>query len=517
MPATSSALRADRTSPAATGLRRDPWLTWRIPLIVAVVALVVRLSVVLRGGGLFGYYGYDDGVYYAAAASFTFGRLPYRDFVLLHPPGIMLALSPFAALGRLISDRDAMAVARVAFLLIGVLNTALTARLAGRLGRTAAVVAGGFAAVWVHAVYIDRVPLLETLGNLLLLVALLLLWQRRRLSAGSAELLAGVALGLGVCVKAWGVVPLGILGLTLLITRGWRAAVRLGAAAAVTGVVVCGPFLLAAPRAMVRMVVLDQTGRPEVGPSTVARPPLLLGVTTYLGKQNVPLVVAVAVVAWLVVLGFTALALREPRARLWVGLLVAHLLVLMAAPVYFAHYSAFLVVPLALVLGAGAAVLARSVRDRSDALRRALAVSGTAVLALLGLASASLTFGLSYPGARLAAFVPEAGCVRADDPGGLIQLNVLSRNLRRGCPVDVDFTGLTYDRLARHRADGTPVSRRRNVAWQSYARTYLTSGSATVLVRGAGNGFSQATRRELGELPVLGQVGRWQVLGPPTR
>jgi alpha-1,2-mannosyltransferase len=517
VPATSSALRADRTSTVATGRRRDPWVTWRIPLIVAVVALAVRLSVVLRGGGLFGYYGYDDGVYFSAAASFTFGRLPYRDFLLLHPPGIMLALSPFAALGRLIGDRDAMALARVVFLLIGVLNTALTARVAGRLGRTAAVVAGGFTAVWVHAVYVDRVPLLEPLGNLLLLVALLLLWQRRRLGAGPAELLAGVVLGLSVCIKAWGVVPLGVIGLALLITRGWRAALRLAGGAAVAGLVVCGPFLLAAPRAMIRMVVLDQTGRPEIGPSAVERPPLMLGVTSYLGKQNLPLIVLLSLVIGLVILALTALALREPRARVWVALLVAHAAVIMAAPVYFAHYSAFLAVPLALVLGAGAAGLARVLRGRSLALRRGLAVAGTAVLALIGVSTASLAFGAPYPGDRLAAYVPQAGCVRADDPGALIQLNVLSRNLRRGCTVHVDFTGLTYDRLARHRQDGTPISRRRNATWQRYARAYLTSGSSTVLVRGAGNGFSRATLRQLGQLPVLGKVGQWRVLGPPTR
>jgi hypothetical protein len=500
-----------RTSVAAR--RRDPWITWRIPLLVAVVALAVRLSVVLRGGGLFGYYGYDDGVYYSAAASFLFGRLPYRDFLLLHPPGILLALSPFAELGRLTSDRDAMAVARVAFLLLGALNTALTARLAGVLGRTAAVAAGGVTAVWVHAVYVDRVPLLEPLGNLFLLVALLLLSQQRRLRASRAEVLAGVALGLGICIKVWGVVPLAIVGIAVVLTRGWRAGVRMGIGTAVAGLVVCGPFFLAAPRAMFRMLVTDQTGRPEIGPSTVERPPLMLGVTAYFGKQNLPLIVAISLTVGLLLLALTALALREPRARVWVALLLGHVLVILAAPVYFAHYSAFLAVPLALVVGAGAAVVARHLRGRPLTLRRGAAAIAVTALAALGLLTASLSFGQPYPGARLEAFVPEKGCVRADDPGALIQLNVLSRNLQRGCTVHVDFTGITYDRLARTRPNGTPVSRRRNADWQRYARAYLMSGSATVLVRGAGNGFSRATMRELRQLPVLGQVGRWQVRG----
>ncbi len=67
-----------------SGVRRFLRSAWAIPVLVAVVALVVRLALVLRGGGLYGYMGYDDGVYYAAAAGLVFGRVPYRDFVLLH-------------------------------------------------------------------------------------------------------------------------------------------------------------------------------------------------------------------------------------------------------------------------------------------------------------------------------------------------------------------------------------------------------------------------------------------------
>jgi hypothetical protein len=122
--------------------------------------------------------GYDDGVYYTAAAKLVFGDLPYRDFVLLHPPAITLALAPFAELGRLTSDREGMAVARVAFMLLGALNAALTARVASVLGRGAALVAGGFAAVWIHAAYVERTTLLEPLGTLALLTVLLLLQPR---------------------------------------------------------------------------------------------------------------------------------------------------------------------------------------------------------------------------------------------------------------------------------------------------------------------------------------------------
>src|SRR3954452_5911526 len=152
LPTSSTALTAQEPSDLPSRTRTRHW-RWAIPVLVAVVALGVRLSADLRGGGLFGYYVYDEGVYFSAAASLLAGRLPYRDFVLLHPPGIMLALAPFAELGRLTSDRDALAVARVAWLLVGALNAALAARVAGVLGKWAALVAGLFAATWYHAAY----------------------------------------------------------------------------------------------------------------------------------------------------------------------------------------------------------------------------------------------------------------------------------------------------------------------------------------------------------------------------
>jgi hypothetical protein len=471
---------------------------------------------VLRGGGLYGYHGYDDGVYFSAAASLLFGRLPYRDFVLLHPPGIMLVLAPFAELGRLTSDRDAMAVARLAWLLLGALNAGLTARLAGVLGRPAALVAGLFAATWYHSAYGERVTLLEPVGNLALLTALLLLQRRGRLPERYAEVLAGVALGLGTCVKIWGVGPLAVIAVAVLVTRGWRAAGRVAAGAAAAGLVVCGPFLLAAPKAMVRMLVLAQGGRESNGYALWQKPAFFLGVPQYLGREHVAAIVVVTLVACAVLAAATRYALRIPTARLWVALLAVNTLMLLASPVFFAHYAEFLTVPLSLVLGAGAAgwLRTRAAAAAPRRLRPVVPVAIGAVLLLMGIGTASQSFGDRYPGDKLAAFLPAQGCVRADDPGALIQLDVLTRDLRRGCEIPVDFTGLTYYRPVR-RADGTIVPRGRDQRWQRRARSYLTSGSATVLIRRTGNSFNKATRQQLAALPVLGRVGRYKILGPP--
>ena len=54
---------------------------------LAVLAFLARLLPVMRGGGLSGLGVYDDGVYYSGAAAMVAGRVPYADFVLLHPRG----------------------------------------------------------------------------------------------------------------------------------------------------------------------------------------------------------------------------------------------------------------------------------------------------------------------------------------------------------------------------------------------------------------------------------------------
>src|SRR3954453_12975054 len=100
-------------------------------LPIALLAFVARLLPTLHGGGLGGYDDYDDGVYFAGSQALIAARLPYRDFVLLHPPGILLVLSPLAALARVLSVHRAFELARVAFMALVSLNAVLSAAVAG--------------------------------------------------------------------------------------------------------------------------------------------------------------------------------------------------------------------------------------------------------------------------------------------------------------------------------------------------------------------------------------------------
>ena len=156
--------------------------------------------------GLFGFGNYDDGVYYAAATGLVHGRLPYHDFLLLHPPGMPLLLTPFALGAQLASDSYGFAAARVAWMLLGALNAVLIWRILRPIGLLAALFGGLSYAVFYPAVYADKSTLLESPATTALLLAIILLEpvaRARSLPRGRA-IAAGALLGLAVTIKVWG-------------------------------------------------------------------------------------------------------------------------------------------------------------------------------------------------------------------------------------------------------------------------------------------------------------------------
>ena len=263
------------------------------------------------------------------------------------------------------------------------------------------------------------------------------------------------------------------------------------------------PFaVLDAPR-MLRFVVLDQLGRAP-GPASVATrlggmsgvdvtapPPPLVG-------REVLLVAGLVVVALC-----AALAWHHRRGRLWVVMLVAQLGVLVASPSYFLHYAAYSAPAAALVVAAGASTVR---------LVPALAASAAAATALcLATATMMTRPPPAFPASRIQAHLPETGCIRSDSPAALVLLDEASRTLEAGCRLPVDLSGQAYDVGARDRV-GRPVPRVHNTAWQRAAVRYLTSGSATVLVRPVGNGFDASTRAALDRMRIVERVGGVRVL-----
>ena len=502
------------SAPAPTAAQRLPAVLGGLPrgrhwrpgwasaqLGVFVVAVIARVSVVLRHGGLHGNYGYDAGVYFAAADAFVHGRLPYRDFVLIHPPVQMLVLSPFAALTHLTTDEAAFTATVLAFTVLGGVNALLVLRVARSLGlgHRRAALAALFYAVWFGAIGSEYLIKLEPVGNTLFLLGLLAVLRARDRASTRWAVVAGAAAGATVSVKIWWIVPV----LALLVWT-WRAVSPRAAGYALTGavvvsVVVDGPFFVASPRAMWSSVVTDQVSRGSISGSPLTRLADLSSITHLTGPLPLP-GQAVAGLAVLVAAAWVGRrAWTVPVARPVVVLCAIQGLLLLAAPSWFSYYSDFLAVPAALCVGAAAG---SGPRRRSWRPAAGWVVTGVMACVTVAAVASGRTAVRPFSGAAvLARGAASARCVLSDSPMGLIELNALSRSFTDGCRNWVDVTGRTYgpDRGAGRRID--------NLRWQRDLLAYLRSGDAVIVVRGSGTGVSAQTYRALHRDGVLARAG----------
>ena len=162
---------------AAVGPRRlggRPEALGAAPVFAAVliVAAANRLLPVLRGGGLAGVLGYDDAVYYAGAVGLVHGRLPYQDFLFLHPP------RRAAGLGAGRRPRDGGSVrrrggrsSRLVWMPMGCLTSLIVAGSCCRWAGSQPLAGGCLYAVFPGAVLVERTTLPEGLTNLCLAVS----------------------------------------------------------------------------------------------------------------------------------------------------------------------------------------------------------------------------------------------------------------------------------------------------------------------------------------------------------
>ena len=472
--------------------------------LLAVVAFGVRLVPTL-GPGLTGSPNYDPSVYYTAAVGFFCGRLPYRDFLLLHPPGVVLLLQPFAALGAWIGDPLALAATRVAFMAGGAIATALVYLLLRRQGRLAGVIGAGFYAVSPALAHVERAPWLEAPASLLLLVALVVL---RPGSSASPTLqawrpgVAGLLLSLAALTKLWGVALLVTVLVWLLVTRGLRSALVGVLGAAIGAVIVLAPFVAALPQ-LWDDVVLAQVQRPAVRTEAWARIADILAPGI---AANTPVVTALIILIAVVVLAAAVVAVRTPAGRLYVALLAVAVGVLLASPAWYPNYPAFAGAPLALVLGSAVGALT----DRLPRLGRRLVAAAASVLILAGATSQLLSRdGFTFPSSQLAASLSgRPGCVTIDHPIALILTDRLRTDLRNGCPLVADLSGYI------HVVDGSP-QRRDNPAFQKLMMDYLGGGETTVIMSGMWPGdFNQVNRDRVESWPVVGSAGTIVVRQP---
>jgi len=489
-------------------------------ITIFVVAFLARLIPAVFNGGFSGNYGYDASVYYAAASGMIHGRVPYRDFILLHPPGVMLFDAPFAWLGQLTSDHVGFVAANLTASLVSAVSATLVVRVAGHIGlpRAAALIGGLVYALWFGAIAAEYLARLEPLGNFFMLCGLLAYYKARSASrsprgAAVLQIASGVAFGAALSVKLWWVIPFVVVLIWQLgVERAYRRAALTMLGAVVVMIAVDGPFVLLARSRMWSMIVLDQLSRPS-GNNDLLKP---FGYLVF-GQSTGSAPGAVLVV--LVVVGGAGLAWaawrswRIPAARLIVVVLLAQLVQLGAEPSWFTFYADFITVPLALLIAAAAAPAVRERVGAVPPLERARigkAPVGVAVALLVLLALAlPRTLIESFPRARLAKAVATSRCVMSDSPMALIELDALARSFRPGCRNWVDVTGDRYeiDRLHRHAPRGAN--------YMQYNRdmlAYLSTGDALIFMHDPKMiGLGESTIYQLERGGVLATAGQFTI------
>ena len=358
------------------------------PLAVLAVALFARLGLMFGKGGGWGYaVDYDEGVYFSAASLVWRGALPYRDFVFVHPPGLLAWLLIPAGLGKLVlGPTHAFVLARWIAAFAGAASVSLVYRLAEKRGGLVAGLAAGLAlALYPEAVVVDRGVFLEPVLNLCCLT-LAFCVQRGTLGLAPEKrwlTFAGLAAGAAVAVKLWAGLWLLAALVTVLRAGGVRGVVRFCVWAAIAAAALMLPAAAAAPQAFLEQTLTFHTLRPPDGiPARWDRLTQLFS-WRHAGSDLLALVGLVAVLA--------RPGLRRTSlffALVFLGTLAAFL----ANTTYWEQYNAHLAPSSAVLAGIGAATLWGLVRARPMPLKLAGALALCA-LSLFSIVGTRRTFG----------------------------------------------------------------------------------------------------------------------------
>jgi hypothetical protein len=452
-------------SPARRRLSRAGWVI----VVATAVALGLRLLQLLLGGALLGVTEYDDGVYVGAAIRLVGGVLPYRDFVLVQPPGVVLLMAPVAALGKLTGTAWAMGTGRLLTAAAGAAAVPLTGLLVRHRGLLAVVIGCGVMAVYPDSILAARTVLQEPWLVLACLAGLLAVFDGDRLTTSGKRLAwGGVAFGFAGAIKLWAIFPIVIIAVICLPRIG-RVLAYLGGVAAGFLVPVL-PFLLSAPSSFVKGVVLAQLVRvDDARVPMVTRLADLSGIvssesTTVHVPAALAIIVAVLIIG-LVVACYAALWRLTPGPLRRAGSLLppldcfalataAILIIAFLWPVdFYYHYAGFFTPFLALAVALPVARLVRALRPvlrrRSPRLRfdRTVAwMAGGTFLAMViaGVVTESVAQPAYTPAAAADRVIPKGACVLTDQVALTITANRFTSGTP-GCPPVVDGFGTNLD------------------------------------------------------------------------
>jgi len=434
---------------------------WAVPAVIIAATLLavgLRLYDLSRPGYLFGISEYDDGTDFGSAIRLVRGAVPYRDFIMVQPPGITLIMLPVALITKGMGTITGMAVARVVTALASAAAVPVTGLLTRHRGFFATLVACGVLAIYPDSVMAARTVLLEPWLVLFCLLGALAVFDRDKISGSWPRLLlGGVLFGFAGAVKVWAILPVVVI-LALTARRPRRAAAY--AAGVVLGFCVpVLPFALTAPVTFYRSVIIAQLVRNDVMRIPQGyRLQQILGLVHVSQLPTPPLVIiGVVVVLALAAISLigSRLAHSAPPALDWFVTGTCALVVaafLWPADFYY-HYAGFLApfVGLVIALPVSRLFSALPAGETRRWIRRmrpwatAIAAATLVVLAVFQVIAESHEYS-GVPASEIAQvqrIIPPGACVATDQASYTIAINRFVSTVP-GCSLMIDGVGTDY-------------------------------------------------------------------------
>jgi Dolichyl-phosphate-mannose-protein mannosyltransferase len=462
-----------------------PWTLIAVIMTATLLAVGLRLYDLSRPGFLLGIDEYDEGTDFGSAIRLVHGALPYRDFIMVHPPGITLLMFPVALATRVMGTDTGMAVARVVTAMAGAAAVPLAGLVTRRRGLFAALVTCGVLAIFPDSVLASRTVLLEPWLVLFCLLGALAIFDGDQVASSTRRLLlGGVLFGFAGAVKVWAILP--VVVILVLTARRPRQAAVYAAGVALGFCVPVLPFALSAPTTFYRSVIVAQLFRNDIVRIPQGyRLQQMLGLTHF-PQLTTPALVIIGIVVVLLITAMTVLGSRlahsSPPALDWFATGTCALVVaafLWPADFYY-HYAAFLApfLPLALALPASrllAALPAGGIRARLTWLRPVTMMTAAAaivVLAVFQVIAESHNY-TSVPPTEIAAvqrLIPPGACVATDQASYTIAIDRFVSSVPQ-CSLMIDGLGIDYalsnGRNPQTGAAGSPTV---EAAWMSAFR-----------------------------------------------
>jgi hypothetical protein len=426
-----------------------------------LLALGLRFYQLSRPGYLLGVNEYDDGNYFGSAARLINGSLPYRDFLIVQPPGITLLMIPAALLSKVTGTAWGMGVGRILTVFAGAASVILVGLLVRHRGVLATVIACGISAVYPDSIQAAKTVLVEPWLVLFCLIGALAVFDRDHLARSGRRIFwGGVAFGFGGAVEPWAIFP--VIVVVVLLLR-WPRRLGLYVAGVAAGFLVpVVPFAALAPSKFYEATIIAQIGS-RANATRVAIWPRIQAMTG-LADLSHPTHLIEAVAAILIVgfvlggLGLRLLLTRRLPAALDLFAVGSTALVVAAflwPSQFHYHFGAFLAPFLGMAIALTAATLIPDPQPaaRTDWTLPAVMRWGTAGLAaLVILIMAGYQYGwergqvaklpLSAT-ARAQRLIPPGACLLADEMSFAVMTNRLTSDVP-GCSPLLDATGTNY-------------------------------------------------------------------------